>query len=139
MFKKIGKEIPATNSPTKQNYSALDEQPLPGISYYRIRQTDFDGKTTVTKIESVNLSNQKSKGKFTFYPNPIHKGTPLSILTTVEGEYSFKVIDLTGRIVYNAKLQGNAELENMSLAGGTYLYQILSGNQQQIGKIFVAD
>ena len=139
VFKKIGEELAASNTAGNHSYSALDEKPLSGVSYYRIRQTDYDGKTSITKIQSVNLSNQKSKGKFTFYPNPIHKGTPLSILTDVQGEYSFKVIDLTGRIVYNAQLQGNAELENLKLAGGTYLYQILSNDQSLLGKIFVAD
>ena len=139
VFKKIGDELAASNTAGNHSYSALDEKPLSGISYYRIRQTDYDGKTSVTKIQSVNLSNQKSKVKFTFYPNPIQKGTPLSILTDVQGEYSFKVIDLTGRIVYNAQLQGNAELENLKLAGGTYLYQILSNDQSLLGKIFVAD
>ncbi len=139
VFKKIGEALPASNSVGTHNYSALDEKPLSGVSYYRVRQTDFDGKTAVTKIESVNINNQKSKSKFTFYPNPIHKGTPLSILTDEQGEYSFKVIDLTGRVVYNAKLNGNSELENMKLSGGTYLYEILSGDQTISGKIFVAD
>ena len=139
VFKKIGDALPASNTVGNHNYSALDEKPLSGISYYRIRQTDLDGKFSLSKIQSVNLSNQKSKGKFTFYPNPIHKGTPLSILTDVQGEYSFKVIDLTGRIVYKAQLQGNAELENLKLSGGTYLYQILSSDQSLLGKIFVAE
>ena len=139
VFKKIGEELEATNTVGNHSYSAMDEKPFLGVSYYRIRQTDYDGKTSITKVQSVNLSNQKSKGKFTFYPNPIQKGTPLSILTDVPGEYSFKVIDLTGRIIYNAKLQGNAELRNMTLAGGTYLYEILSGDQHISGKIFVAD
>lgn len=139
VFKKIGEPLPASNTVGNHSYSALDEKPLSGISYYRIRQTDFDDKFSLSKIQSVNLSNQKSKGKFTFFPNPIHKGTPLSILTDVQGEYSFKVIDLTGRLVYNAKLQGNAELENLKLAGGTYLYQILSNDQSLLGKIFVAE
>lgn len=139
VFKKIGEEQTASNTLGNHSYSALDEKPLSGVSYYRIRQTDYDGKTSITNVQSVNLSNQKSKGKFTFYPNPIQKGTPLSILTDVQGEYSFKVIDLTGRIIYNAKLQGNAELRNMTLAGGTYLYEILFGDQHVAGKIFVAE
>ena len=139
VFKKIGDALPASNTVGNHSYSALDEKPLLGISYYRIRQTDYDGKTSITKTQSISIANEKSKGKFTFYPNPIQKGTPLSILTDVQGEYSFKVIDLTGRIVYNAKLQGNSELENMILSGGTYLYQILSGDQHITGKIFVAD
>ncbi len=139
VFTKIGAAIPATNKVTKSSYTAYDDKPLTGVSYYRIRQTDTDGKTTVTKIESVTLNSKKAVGKFTFYPNPIQKGTPLSILTDVQGGYDFKVIDMTGRVMYNQKLQGSTELKGLNLAGGTYLYEILSGEQRVSGKIFVAE
>ena len=139
VFTKIGAAIPANNKVTKSSYTAYDDKPLNGVSYYRIRQTDVDGKTSVTKIESVTLNSKKAVGKFTFYPNPIQKGTPLSILTDVQGAFDFKVIDMTGRVMYNQKLQGNTELKGLTLAGGTYLYEILSGEQRVSGKIFVAE
>ena len=139
VFTKIGAAIPAHNKVTKSSYTAYDDKPLSGVSYYRIRQTDTDGRTTVTKIESVTLNSKKAVGKFTFYPNPIQKGTPLSILTDVQGGFDFKVIDMTGRVMYNQKLQGNTELKGLTLAGGTYLYEILSGEQRISGKIFVAE
>ena len=139
VFTKIGAAIPANNKVTKSSYTAYDDKPLNGVSYYRIRQTDTDGKTTVTKIESVTLNSKKAVGKFTFYPNPIQKGTPLSILTDVQGAFDFKVIDMMGRVMYNQKLQGNTELKGLTLAGGTYLYEILSGDQRVSGKIFVAE
>ena len=139
VFTKIGAAIPATNKVTKSSYTAYDDKPLSGVSYYRIRQTDTDGRTTVTKIESVTLNSKKAVGKFTFYPNPIQKGTPLSILTDVQGGFDFKVIDMTGRVMYNQKLQGSTELKGLTLAGGTYLYEILSGEQRVSGKIFVAE
>lgn len=140
VFTKIGASIPANNKVSKSSYTAYDDKPLSGVSYYRIRQTDVDGKTSVTKIESVTLNSKKAVGKFTFYPNPIQKGTPLSILTDVQGVYDFKVIDMTGKVMYNQKLQGNnIELKGLSLAAGTYLYEILSGEQRVSGKIFVAE
>ena len=140
VFTKIGAAIPANNKVSKSSYTAYDDKPLNGVSYYRIRQTDVDGKTTVTKIESVTLNSKKAVGKFTFYPKPIQKGTPLSILTDVQGVYDFKVIDMTGKVMYNQKLQGNnIELKGLSLAAGTYLYEILSGEQRMSGKIFVAE
>ena len=139
VFTKIGAAIPANNKVSKSSYTAYDDKPLSGVSYYRIRQTDVDGKTSVTKIESVTLNSKKAVGKFTFYPNPIQKGTPLSILTDVQGAFDFKVIDMTGKVMYNQKLQGNTELKGLNLAGGTYLYEILSGEQRVSGKIFVAE
>ena len=139
-FYTIKKDIAANNTPGKHTYSDIDNRPITGISYYRVRQTDYDGKSTVTKIQSVSLSEQKTIGKFVFYPNPVRRGTPLSILTDVQGEYTFKVIDIAGRIVYFAKLQGgNTELKNLSLKGGTYFYEVLSGSQHINGKILVAE
>jgi hypothetical protein len=35
----------AGNSNTQRTYSVTDPEPLPGTSYYRLSQTDFDGKT----------------------------------------------------------------------------------------------
>ncbi|HXB13645.1 MAG TPA: hypothetical protein VNZ45_16780, partial [Bacteroidia bacterium] len=60
----------AGNSSTPLNYSATDNTPLPGTSYYRLSQTDFDGKTThftpITfqgcKISGTTLSAFNSNG-----------------------------------------------------------------------------
>lgn len=139
-FQQIGEEIAPQFKTGSHTYTASDEKPLSGVSYYRIRETDIDSKTSVTKILSVNIDKQKQTSKFTFYPNPIDKSTPLSILTDVQEEYIFRVIDMTGRTIYNAKLQGNSELKNLKLgASGTYLYEIVSGDQHISGKIFVAE
>lgn len=38
------------NSSTEKWYEFVDENPLPGINYYRIKQTDFDGKFSYSKV-----------------------------------------------------------------------------------------
>ena len=42
-------------------------KPLEGVSYYRLKQTDFDGKYAYSKLVKVELSDDN---QFTVYPNP---------------------------------------------------------------------
>ncbi|MBK8634903.1 MAG: T9SS type A sorting domain-containing protein [Saprospiraceae bacterium] len=55
------------NSTFEQNYRTVDQNPFPTTSYYRIRQIDMDGKSALSKIESVFLP---ASSGFTLYPNP---------------------------------------------------------------------
>ncbi|MFN2430933.1 MAG: T9SS type A sorting domain-containing protein [Cryomorphaceae bacterium] len=59
----------AGNSQTTLDYSTVDESPYSGLSYYRLKQTDFDGAFEYSSIKSVHFENPYSKG-LTIYPNP---------------------------------------------------------------------
>lgn len=45
----------AGNSHDRTRYTFTDASPMPGVNYYRLRQTDHDGKFEFLKIISVNL------------------------------------------------------------------------------------
>ncbi|MBS1542160.1 MAG: G8 domain-containing protein [Bacteroidetes bacterium] len=55
-----------------RKYSAVDVQPLPGIWYYRLRQTDFDGRYTYSKLVKVEVP---SSAGWKAYPNPASGGS----------------------------------------------------------------
>lgn len=59
----------AGNSSSVFSYKSQDTEPLVGISYYRLKQTDFDGLFTYSYIRSVNL-NRKGNNSLEIYPNP---------------------------------------------------------------------
>lgn len=59
----------AGNSNIIIKYSAIDDQPYNGISYYRLKQTDFDGKYQYSGLVSVKY--QQSRG-ILIYPNPVY-------------------------------------------------------------------
>jgi hypothetical protein len=48
----------AGNSNSKLNYIDYDNHPYQGISYYRLKQTDYDGKYTYSPIETINFIDQ---------------------------------------------------------------------------------
>jgi hypothetical protein len=77
-FFEIGRKKGAGNSATRLYYSSIDEQPLKGISYYRLKQTDFDGKYTYSHIESVYFDESKIIEGLKVYPNP-SKGNDVNI------------------------------------------------------------
>ncbi len=84
------------NTTITKNYNYIDQQPLKGISYYRLKQTDFDGKYEY--FRAVDVQN-KVKPTFTLFPNPSSSNI---IHLTGETDLSnsrITVEDITGRII----------------------------------------
>ena len=59
----------AGNSNSLLNYSSFDENPSLGTSYYRLKQTDFDGQFEYFQIISINIQ-QLANSQIEIYPNP---------------------------------------------------------------------
>ena len=58
----------AGNSTSNKSYHYEDKAPLPGDSYYRLKQTDFDGKFEYADVVHVFIA--ENSGEYTFFPNP---------------------------------------------------------------------
>lgn len=59
----------AGNSSTINHYQTIDYNPYPGISYYRLKQTDFDGAFEYFPIRSVG--DEGSVSQLEISPNPV--------------------------------------------------------------------
>ncbi len=57
------------NSTSLLSYSSFDENPYSGISYYRLKQTDFDGQFEYSKVRSI-LIDELIGSRAQVYPNP---------------------------------------------------------------------
>ncbi|MBL0744341.1 T9SS type A sorting domain-containing protein [Chryseolinea lacunae] len=60
------------------HYGGFDKTPYSGISYYRLRQTDFDGKTVDIGIVAVNNSGGSENQTLLVFPNPA-RSVPLNV------------------------------------------------------------
>lgn len=66
------------DSYTIKNYYVVDSKPFLGISYYRLKQTDFDGTSTYSEIKTVEFS-KTDRFEVNVYPNPIYNQAELNV------------------------------------------------------------
>ncbi|MBI2270658.1 MAG: T9SS type A sorting domain-containing protein [Bacteroidetes bacterium] len=94
----------AGNSNNTLNYSTVDKQPMTGTSYYRLRQTDFDGKYKYYNWVAVNFESEPGGLRFGVYPNPADLNTGFTLnLTGAEDNQQVLVViyDASGREVFS--------------------------------------
>jgi hypothetical protein len=68
-WEEIEKIDGAGNSVERLAYATIDLNPLQGLSYYRLKQTDFDGTYSYSEIRTVSVS-KSVKRAIQIYPNP---------------------------------------------------------------------
>ena len=116
-------------------YSLIDDKPYSGISYYRLKQTDFNGHSQSFNLVQVNnVENSINSNSFSIYPNP-GNGNDVNILIkncSVGENFSVVIYDFTGHqiIDQNYKISNNGMsvypiLKDSELKPGIYL---VSGN-----------
>lgn len=82
------------------NYASEDNIPYDGISYYRIKQTDFDGKYTYSDLKMVNFGKDVDL-TFNIYPNPMDGGPFNLELTGNNTDVLLVVHDMLGNEIYS--------------------------------------
>ena len=90
------------NSRAEMTYEFADESPFPGRSYYRLMQTDYDGKFTYSDPVMIEYDGLATSMLQT-YPNPFRGG-----LLTVELKGDIDSMDVP---VYLFDLRGNRVME----------------------------
>ena len=100
MFEAIGSVDGVGNSRHIQQYQAVDERPLSGISYYRIRQVDFDGTSSYSQVVAVEMGNARY---IRVYPNPVQDRFVLEMMPQVSGEIAVGLFDEMGRLLMQRK------------------------------------
>lgn len=118
-------------------YELVDEAPVSGVSYYRLRQTDFDGTTTISDLRQVELDARNLVANV--YPNP---SNGLNVFLELEGvehvrDGEIVVRDMAGRVVYMQPLSLNGNESQRiqlnpedGLATGIYTLQAQLGSKQ---------
>ena len=66
----------AGNSSQTLTYNTIDKNPYYGLSYYRLKQTDFDGQFDYSQIISVN-TELTNNSQIEIYPNPTNNNITL--------------------------------------------------------------
>lgn len=88
----------AGNSSSEVQYEYLGAHPNSGISYYRLKQTDFNGADHSYSDVISLLSNIKPKGNIKVYPNHANQGETVTVMISGWSS-SFRITSLDGKII----------------------------------------
>ncbi|MFN4234637.1 MAG: T9SS type A sorting domain-containing protein [Bacteroidia bacterium] len=118
----------AGNSSQLLNYSQTDYNPYEGTSYYRLKQVDFDGTVSYSKIVAVNF--RQNNLNISIFPNPSNGYISISNLDD-NIIYTLQIFDVSGKLIdYKIIDKNSASSINIShLSSGFYTLQIHSDNQ----------
>jgi len=114
----------AGNSNTQQDYFVIDENPYKGINYYRLKQTDYDGKYEYSDIIAIsNIDNLTNGLTRWFYPNPASENLNI-IWEGKQQNMELEIYDITGRIVLNQQIENNASISINHINKGLYFVKL---------------
>lgn len=127
--------VPASgNSNTKTNYQFKDLDALNGnvpILYYRIKETDKDGKIQYSNIKKLKWNTANT---FKLVSNPVNSVANLEYFSTLNSTIKLRVVDQLGKIYISTNrniLQGinNFNLPIGNLANGVYTIQLFDSEK----------
>ena len=140
-FSEFTKVDGAGNSNTILNYKVTDFTPFEGLSYYRLKQTDFDGKVEYSEIKTVQFTKPVEGQNWSVYPNPSNlNGINLITGKSANSTVSINLADLTGKIIYSKTIPVKSEGSNQfitfeNIATGIYYLTILDGSHLKTIKV----
>jgi hypothetical protein len=134
------------NSTTPLFYKTLDPNPYNGITYYRLKQFDYNGSYTYSAIKSVKTENAITSN-INVFPNPFSVQTYFQFddLSKVKNNATISVYSSTGQIVFTSPLNQMKKIndntltfERRNLSPGLYQYVIYAeGSASFSGKLVV--
>ena len=117
-FEEVARIKGAGTTTTRQTYGYVDTHPHYGASYYRLKQTDFNGSTSFSNIVKVDLG---APDQILVYPNPVARSTT----ALIDHKGSFALFNSMGQRVL--VIDNNDELDTRGLPSGVYTLKSSDG------------
>ena len=126
---------------TPRHYAFRDEQPFPGLSYYRVKQVDIDGAWSLSSTVSVEVPAQFSQ--VLVVPNPLVGDGLLSFVALTSGPAEINVHDARGLLVRSMTVActegpNTVRLDLAALANGLYALSLGSPGEHELVR-FIKD
>jgi len=134
-WEKLGFVASPENANTGHRYTFVDESPISGENYYRLKQLDHDGKESFSPVRYLNFDGEVSLS-ISLIPNPHSEQFTLRLRgAEASTTAQLQLVDALGRIVWEAEeglQQGSLSrrVETQHLQKGFYLLKIQVGEKQ---------
>lgn len=134
LYKPIGNIDGAGNSNTVHTYIFDDLEPISQTTYYRLKQTDFDGKVTYSEVKVVSPNNsQPFVQQFNVFNDVSEENINITLIGYPETKLDFAIIDMMGRIIKQGIIiiddnaLGRFKLSTSDISAGIYNIIISDG------------
>ncbi len=143
-FVEIIKQPGHGNSNTLLQYSAVDNAPAEGINYYRLMQTDYDGKFTCFPIKAVEYGSANHTGNViikSIGPNPFKTDFNITYSLDKQEEVALTITNAFGQLVYKKLVNANEGLNVFNfkagngLSSGIYIVTLMGDDEVVTKKI----
>ncbi|MGD0710649.1 MAG: T9SS type A sorting domain-containing protein [Bacteroidales bacterium] len=126
----------AGNSNSVLYYNASDDQPFDGVSYYRLKQTDFNGAFTFSNVLAVDCATNHPFQFVNAYYSSASNGIVVNFTASTGDSYSYTLINLAGQVLKSRAGLADAgtnelQINANGLSQGIYLVTL-----QNQGKVF---
>lgn len=129
----------AGNSQAIRDYEYVDNSPLNGQSYYRLRQTDFNGESTTTGAVRVYVEKEPTTSIVSLYPNPANEGDDLHVSYSIEKDQvmQFNLISASGYMLHSEERlvvasEDVVTLSTKGLKSGLHILRVVDEDQNVI-------
>lgn len=138
-FVQIGQVNGSGTTTTTQHYRFVHENPTFGANqYYRLKQVDFDGKFSYTKIVSVYMEGNIEQ--ISVFPTPAT--TDVTVLVNIKNSdsYTLTITDLNGKVIHNDVFnlfagEQSLQLDIANWPSGHYIYRLTNKRDQMTTSI----
>jgi len=130
-FAEIGQRKGAGTTNVPQYYRLVDEAPLAGINYYRLRQEDYDGAVNYHNMIAVPFQSDKNK-QLTIFPSLVSNLLNISLGEAIKAEGVLRIVDAMGRVIREASLGRGIQQESLDvsqLTNGRYYLSVAIGRE----------
>jgi hypothetical protein len=107
------------NTGSINKYSTIDNTPLDGASYYRLKQVDVDGKFVYSEVRTVRFGKIK---QLVVYPNPASSFVKLELQGSTSN-LTVAISNIDGKLIY----KGSGSITKINNAVNALLPRLISG------------
>lgn len=137
----VGSKAAGGSSTANLNYGFIDGSPIMGTNYYRLKQVDIDGKSTLSNIVMIKGVKNTKLSITALYPNPVEHVLTLALASPTNNAVQIIITDVAGKIVRQIPykvLSGDNKilLKVEELSKGTYVLKVVCNNgcEKAVGK-----
>ncbi|MDT3695240.1 MAG: T9SS type A sorting domain-containing protein [Ignavibacterium sp.] len=129
-FSKIG-FVPGSGTTSEmKSYSFVVQNISAGVQYYRLKQVDFNGSSTIYNSIEVTGPMPDNFILYQNHPNPFNPSTTISFYLSVEADVTIKLFNMLGQEItkisegsFQAGVH-NIDFDAQNLSSGAYIYSL---------------